>query len=64
MGFFGVYVSEYFRYGTQHIVHKGKRMTGLLVILYAVLLTAIGTALLYLAYLGAAKVVDWREEND
>lgn len=36
-------------------------MTGLPVILYAALLTAMGAGLLYLAYRCCVKVVDWRE---
>lgn len=39
-------------------------MTGLPAIVYAVLLTAAGAAILFFAYLGCAKVVDWREQND
>jgi hypothetical protein len=39
-------------------------MTGLPAIVYAVVLTAVGAGILYLAYLACLKVVDWREEND
>lgn len=39
-------------------------MTEIQVILYSVLLTSVGAAILFLAYLGCAKVADWREEND
>ena len=38
-------------------------MTGLPAILYAVLLTAMGAGVLYLAYRGCVKVVDWREHD-
>jgi len=39
-------------------------MTGLPSTLYAVLFTAMGAGILYLAYLACLKVVDWREQND
>ena len=38
-------------------------MTGLPGILYAVSLTAVGAGILYLAYRGCLKVVDWREHD-
>lgn len=38
-------------------------MTGLPDILYAVLLTAVGAGVLYLAYRGSLKVADWREHD-
>lgn len=39
-------------------------MTGLPVILYAVLLSALGAAIIFAAYRGCLKVADWREQND
>lgn len=45
-------------------MYKGEIMTGLPVMLYEVLATIAGAGILYLAYRGCLKVVDWREEND
>ena len=39
-------------------------MTELQVILYSVFLTSVGAVIMFLAYLGCAKLADWREEND
>jgi hypothetical protein len=38
-------------------------MTGLPVMLYAVLLAAVGAGILYLAYRACVKVADWRYDD-
>lgn len=38
-------------------------MTDLQAMLYAVLLTAIGAAIMFAAYRGCLKVVEWREHD-
>ncbi len=58
-----VFPIEHYWNNTQRTVCKERKMTGLPVMLYAVLLSALGAAIIFAAYRGCLKVVEWREHD-